>query len=78
MESSPQVTTSFLIIQGIDGSVSVSVDSPILGVREATVSDIEMLSRYVADSVKKQAAQPTAAQNIQARLEERLRNGEQE
>lgn len=54
----PQYTTSFGIVVGLDGSVTVMTDTGLRQIREATLQDLMMLSRYVAEITQHQLLNP--------------------
>lgn len=79
--SAPEITTSFMVIQNLDGTVAVLTDTGMNQVREAGTTDLMILSHYVTESLKSKmvaAPQPkTPAQTLQERLAERKAQDEQ-
>lgn len=73
----PNVTTSFTVIQDLEGNVSVLTRTGIDQIREPNNVDVLLLSRYVADSVQAQMNRPpeprSVAQTLQEKLAERSR-----
>ena len=71
-EEMPNITTSFTVIQDLDGSVAVLTRTGLNQVREPNNVDVLMLCRYVADSVEAQLNRPPEPKTVQQTLQERL------
>lgn len=72
----PNVTTSFTVVQDLEGNISVLTRTGIDQVREPNNVDVLILSRYVADSVQAQMNRPaepkSSTQTLQEKLAERM------
>ena len=68
----PNVTTSFTVLQDLEGNISVLTRTGIDQVREPNNVDVLILSRYVADSVQAQMNRPAEPKSVAKTLQEKL------
>lgn len=78
----PEVVTSFLVVQMLDGQVAVTSDTGIPQLREASSKDAYMMCDFVAKTLAADLFQPAAAvppstaQTLQDKLAERRRDAQ--
>lgn len=74
-----EVTYSYLVVQSLDGEVSVVTDPSLLhvgGLREASRTDVLSSARYVYDTLLHTPVErPTQADAIREKLRSRANNG---
>lgn len=70
--SGPSYITSFGVVQNLDGSVTVLTDTGLEQVREASLPDLVMLSRYVADLTQHQLLNPAEPKSQKDALREKF------
>lgn len=83
-DSLDPVTTSFLVVQLLDGQVAVVPETGLEQIRQATSRDVYMMSNLVSQILAAELFQPmppapkTTAQTLQEKLAERNRDAQPE